>query len=431
MSKTSLDLNIPKLEEIAKNYNIFCGDGIDIYLPIALLTKDPELYLDVSDGHGNVLSAVNSDITSALTCNYFTVFLMLQKKILQIPSRVQKGIKYIIDSVDGIEYYKRIVAITQPGRRELEVGDDKYSYTAEELKFFRKLLDDEDITILLNKLARHRHLVVNFRVAAANNILKYQRLLSYPHRYVKINHSIQEAKDTKFELFLVQLSTFFGIRALSYVFLHDGAGTSGREHIRVISPSGARIVSGAILRQKDADWEIIDKTTDPVNVRNSENVVTCYTKGVRKANYGVHIQIIPRIGTFYFPALVCSLLMFFFSATSFPNPLNSWFFGESTAEWGESSIALLASVPIFLATFLVRDGEHGLIARMHIGSRIILLVPAILMLCGAWAASAKVQESIQIKLSWVILISSLAASIIFISVIFRSLKRYGRKDHFN
>lgn len=411
--KTSVDIDVVEIKKLAEASGIDLSGISYIQVPIARLSKTPELDLDVTDGKNHAISAISSDLTDAYTMNY--VAARIWSENIKDPSPdLKEVLQKIISNNVGLSYLQKILKDLENANKDWSNNDLPPQLTPADVSVFTEIASNKKLETLLGIVAVSRELVVSIPLKSDRVVIKYCRLNSMSDVPAGLNSS-----SPKWKRWLSQL----GIRAVSLNFLVENTNNSSREHFRIIPPAGARVVRGHLMKYENGRWDkVMSQNVPSFTRRIDENVLICYFSKLPPAKYSAHLQIMPRINSFFTPALISALLLVIFSVSALlvkihPNTSD----GENDFA---SAVTLLAALPSIFVVLLIRSNEHRLVVRMHRIPRLLLLLPALTLLYAAWLLALPGNQSLeQILLTLTIMLSTLCA-FIMLCVIIMSFTKY-------
>lgn len=437
VQRVSIDVNTRELRQVVENWGLYLADTSDtrkqteqrlppyVYAPIALLSKKPELKLDLLDDRQELVSAASSRITNELAKSLFHAEVYLHMNSLA-PQRVKALFDHIIESDFGDESLQTLFDTISRNLDGFRLRDRLVYFNSHEWAFVKTAMAYDSLRYRLLELSRRRFLVIPLYLDRGHHqVLKIKRNL--PFVWPRLTR--------------LQFLSRIGLRPMTFQFHAEGIGMGSRVHTRVVAPSDAEVVAGNLVRRDGEDLasqersrkssmsethrenlnqELVIKPGAHYQKVLDEKVFVAYTRNLESGVYALHVQISPRFGDFFIPASIWAVLICLFSVTLFWLRQQA---GNIPTEFG-TAVTLLAALPAVFATLLIRGAEHGLVSRMHRLPRVLLTTPAILLILSAWFVSVSPGLWLIDTLLLSTGVLSGVSSLVFVLAIARNLKRF-------
>jgi hypothetical protein len=239
----------------------------------------------------------------------------------------------------------------------------KLSFNDAEVRYWQRLLYVDEVFRRILQASQNYLLSTLITIDGSIQILKF--------RYVEVG-------DTTSGAFRRARLGFGAPRIFLPV---SGIGTAQREHTRVLAPEGS--VLAKVRLSKDDD-ELGDKE---YGRRDDAERAVIYTKNASPGFYGVVVSLIPVLGSFFIPALICSsflsLLLFFAMFLEIKYERFS-----STEVNADAAVAILSLVPTLVMVYLIRQNEHRVVSKLLFLPRLLVLVSSALAIFIGGAVTA-------------------------------------------
>ena len=367
--RTSLDLDISDLRRRALVVGLKVGRSIPV--PLATMKKDLQFDLDVMAADGAALSLLTSDADAHIAHAYFLCQVAEQGiELDDIDDGVITLAHTIIRSDDGSNMLRDLVFDLWAAYQKTSAESPRFVLSDKEVADWYRVMNNAELWKLLQSLASAYFMIASVPPRGAGSVIKFRVTGKCEPTYG--SRSIAA----------------LGLRPVRIDLEARGIGSALREHTLFTAPPGTRIAGASIDTEGDLE-------SDSVMVRRyDENRVVFYTSRVPARNHTIHIDLVPRLGSFFVPALLCSLLVSVLALGASSLQIFAHRFTaiqDSQLASADGAVAILALVPTIFAVFLVQGGEHRFVYRLQSAPRMLLLLPAtLLFFCAACVAvSAK------------------------------------------
>jgi hypothetical protein len=371
--RNSLDIDASAVRAAAKTAGL--PDDAALPIPLASMAKRLQLDLDVRGPEDQSLSVLVSDEDSFLSHAYFLAEVSDAIAAAQLDGEILRGYlaqcpeTFLITSHDIIRKDTGPDLLRRLWDRLAKDSDAPgLEFSQAEAALWRFIQDTEKLRFLLEDLADAYYMTTALEASGPPSTIVKFRLVG--------------SRKSRFDAGTI---AFLGIKPIRIEIDAIGIGTAQREHTRFVAPPGTKIVDGWLMRS----GETLSSTE--FTRRVDPGRLVCYTKGTRGVDT-LNAVLVPSLGGFFIPAFLCSLLVTGLALgawilehvalrfTTQPQP------GLAAAS-ADASAALLALVPTVFAVFLVQNGEHRFVYRLHTAPRFLLLLPALsLFLCAVGIA---------------------------------------------
>lgn len=379
-------------------------------IPLVISSKELQLDLDLHGSNGESLSIATSDCDSHYSHAYVLKEIVdLNADEVVLTDRFQQQLYDIIRGDDGVDLLLEIInAVTQ-----YETGSSqelrRLGMQDVDARAWNVVFGNDDLFVLVLDLSVDYFMIAFIPTEHDFSIIKYRRLASW---------SIDRNPAGLMGL---------GLKPSTISVAARGIGSASREHTRIVVPPGMRVVDGMLLDDDQLQGVSPKKRVD------SERLVI-YTSDAPPGNYFIRLEVYPYLGHFFIPALICSLVTFAFSSAALfleytsrrftVSGLLSWT-APAPAASADASAALLALVPTAFAVFLIQNGEHRLISKIHTVPRLILLACALLTLFSAGAIAISAAHELLLRVLAVTAVFTLLSSLYFLAVpTFAAFRRF-------
>jgi hypothetical protein len=188
-----------------------------------------------------------------------------------------------------------------------------------------------------------------------------------------------------------------GLTSFAYILETKSIGTSQREHIRIIAPSGANMSSVQLQKKVSSlhSAEELGYAADTYNSRVTAERAVVYTRQMPPGDYIVVAAFRPRVSTFVAPAMFSvGLSVLLLAVVAGLHIFNQFYFDRGFDDIGlfggidRSALATsLLLGPTLLSIFIVRPGEHSVVGRLLLRPRIMVLLTAFTLVISALAVA--------------------------------------------
>jgi hypothetical protein len=401
----SLTLDIDLADVLRRPGSKSAFDEDRIWLPVAIIEKQPLLDLDVRDESGSALAVAVSDedshaahamMLARVTRHGLSRHLTpeVQKDLFQFARR--RSFSTLVQALE-IAFPEENTAGTVPTIPRTFEGDPAD---------WRELLDNGEVLETVHQLSMHYILMVAVKRQGPRPIVKF--------RYVQpavLQRPLAPGR--------------LGLASTGVLIEAPGIGQGQREHTRVVAPDGATLDDLQLL----ADGQPVN--TDTYDRRVGFERALAYTSGLPPAHYEIEVKLNPRRGTFLGPSLITilftfALLVFAFYLEDFDGRLTGGLQTDPGIQ-KDAAVTVLALLPSLVSIYLVRPGEHDLVARLLRAPRALVVLAALsTVLAGASVAADVTHASLMTVLSIALLCNGVATVVLTIAVIRISWARRDR-----
>lgn len=369
--RVTLDIDTAEVRRVAARHGVPTDTPIPV--PLENLKKEFQLDLDIRSADGRPLPATLSDEDSLRA--HARVMATIHRNRIAINSMPAKVNQQLFDIVKepSLDLFLEIANRT---------GDPLYapdpdidlSFNGVEVRYWQRLLFVDEVFKRLFEASQNYLLSTLISADGDIQILKF--------RYVEVG-------DTATGAFKRARLGFGAPRIFLPV---SGIGTAQREHTRVLAPEGSVL---AKVRLSKDDNELPDRA---YGRRDDAERAVIYTKKASPGFYGVVVSLIPLLGSFFIPALICSsflAVLFFFAM--FLEFRDSRF--SSPDVNADAAVAILSLIPTLVMVYLIRQNEHKIVSKLLFLPRLLVLVSSALAIFTGGAVTADAGHAF---LSWLL-----------------------------
>lgn len=359
-ARVSLDINVETINRHARDAR--CRfDGL-LPIPLVAHRKELQLDLDVRDASGNSCSLLTSDSDSHIAHAYF-LYVMTQQgfppAVLTEKFREESfkairndnGTDILLVRVDGL-------------RAELSSGQK----LSPEDKLWKSLLENSTLYDLLVDLSSGYFLICRVSDRLKSTILKYRRLAEIDTHNLTVPMAL-------------------GLEPLRLRFAAPQMRSAHREHVRVVAPAGTEVVRANMLTADGVESKV------PYPKRIDQGRAVFYTTDDWPSKVFT-VDVVTHLSAIFVPALICSFTTLVLAGSAlYLERFDHRFSDQGGVSSASAIVTILALMPTLFALFLVQNGEHRVVARMHSAPRLLLMSSALALLMCAGAIAVRVTPS--------------------------------------
>lgn len=357
--KVTLDIDNEKLGVIAKRWSLV---GAEIPIPLEHIKKELQLDLDVKDQSGVPLAVTPSDDDSKIA--YGLVLAAIERHKIDpdtLTPRIHQQL-YRMAQRPSLDVLKDITERAKAPGYKSKKGVERVQLDGPDVEQWRTLLSVDEIFGRLLQLTQSYFLSTT--IAA-----KPDGVTMVKFRYVEVPETVGSAP-----FFLRNL----GFTSPKIYVPAPGVGTAQREHTRVQAPEGSLISTAKLVSN---DGYIGSTDTDvpegKYGKRESHERAVVYTSHLpATSTYGVVLRVVPTLNYFFVPAWVSTLVLTIFLVVAQYVQWCGHYLTRDTTN-ADAVFAMLGLVPSLVSAYLIRAGEHQIVARLQFVPRVLLFLAAL------------------------------------------------------
>jgi hypothetical protein len=357
--KVTLDVDNERLRQIAAEFGLDAAN--EVAVPLEHIKKELQLDLDVRDKAGAPLPVTLSDEDSKMAYG-LVLAAMMRHKIDpdKITARIHSQL-FRMAQRPSLDVLKDITERAKTPGYKSKKGVERVQLDGPDIAQWRMLLSIDEIFYRLLQLAQSYFLSATIPTSDSGvSIVKF--------RYVEVPETVGAP-------FLFQN---LGFGSPQIYVPAPGVGTAQREHTRVQAPEGS-LLSRAKLVSNDGGVGSTDEDVPEgkYGKRESHERAVVYTSRLSaRSTYGVVIRVVPALGYFYFPAWVSTFVLTGFLGLAIYVQTHGHYLTRQTTN-ADAVFAMLGLVPTLISAYLIRAGEHQIVARLQFVPRALLFLAAL------------------------------------------------------